>query len=163
MNKRQKGFSTISEILKDSTNRLGIGNNLYRYKLWDLWADIVGAEIAANARPARWYGNTLVVRAQHPAWIQELGFLKSQMIEKIQSVVPKARLKDIRYEVGSLPPMPKIADKTEATICCELDTDEKEFIDCASNEISDPDIREAAKKAMCKSFALMKNHRTRHK
>jgi len=156
MNRNRKGFASIAEILGDAKGRLRIGDNIQRYKIWDLWPDIVGNEVAAHARPARWYGKTLVVRVEHPAWIAELSFLKPQMIEKIRSTVPKASLKDIRYEVGTLPPLPKIADKPKAPICCELDTDEKEFIDQASEEIPDPDIREAAKKAMCKSFALMK-------
>ncbi len=167
MSQKQNSLKSIAEILGDTKGRLRISKHIRRYKLWELWPDIVGREIAAHARPARWYGRTLVVRVEHPAWIQELGFLKPQMIEKICSAVPEAKLKDIKYEVGTLPPMPQIASEQEARKPCKLDEDEKEFIDQASGEISDPEVREAAKKAMNKSFAAIKaqkkDPRIRHK
>lgn len=159
MSKKRNSLKSVAEILDGSSARLKINKGILRYKLWDLWPKIVGPEVAAHARPARWYGRTLVVRVEHPAWIQELGFLKPHMIEKIRSTVPEVKLKDIKYEVGVLPPPTQTAKKAYAPEHRKLDAEEIEFIDQASGEISDPQVREAAKKAMCKSFASLKSYK----
>lgn len=151
MRERSGGPSSISEILCETTNKLRMGDKLKRYSLWDRWPEIVGKDIARHARPVRWRGNVLVVRVEHPTWIQELGFLKPEILEKLRGSLKGAPIKDIRFEIGTLPPMEEQGadEKVEQK---DLTTDEEEFITQASAEIPDPDIREAALRAMSKSF-----------
>jgi predicted nucleic acid-binding Zn ribbon protein len=142
----------IDEILGRTATRLRIADQMRRYKLWERWSGIVGERIAAHARPWRWQGRTLVIRVAHSAWVQELTFLTEQMLQQIRAALPKAKIDQLRYEVGELPALPAQATPFAAAPRPITD-DEREFIEQAAGEIADPEIREAARKAMCRGFA----------
>jgi hypothetical protein len=146
----------IGEILGKASRDLRIDENIRRYGLWEKWSNIVGSEIAAHARPHRWQGHVLVVRVEHPAWIQELSYLKPQIMEKIQSAHIQSKLVDMRFEVGTLPKSPEQVLAEEAPILRPLDAEEEELVKRVTAEIDDPDIREAAAKAMRRSMAVKK-------
>lgn len=145
-------LTTAAEILGKAAGRLKIDEGMRLYRLWDLWPGIVGASLADHARPMRWQGRNLVIRVEHPAWMQELGFLKQQIREKIDGAFPEAKIRAIRFEVGELPSPPKGATKAAARKLRELDEDELEYIEQALGEIDDPDTKEAARRAMIRGF-----------
>ena len=153
MKSRMSRPTPISEVLKEKTSDAHTAERMKRYAIWDRWRSLVGDEVAAHARPARWQGNVLIVRVEHPTWIQELGFLKPQMMERLRGELPKAHINDIRFEVGELPKDPEPESSTQAPPTRKLSESEKDLVHSASAEISDPDIREAAEKAMSKCLS----------
>lgn len=144
---------SIRDVLGKATRGLGIDTNIKRYGLWEKWGGIVGAEIAAHARPFRWQGHVLVVRVKHPAWIQELSYFKPQMLERIRASHPEAELLDIRFEVGELPAYEQAEIGEETLAPRMLSAEEREFIERTAQEIDDPEIREAAERAMRRSMS----------
>lgn len=153
MRKKQKSLIAIADVLAKTTRRAGLHNNMSSYKIWEKWPDITGPSIAQHARPSRWMGKTLVVRVDHPSWMQELSLLKPQMMERIQEAMPRVAPKDIRFEFGELPPLPcsKTSRPGEAELH-NLKDDEVEFIDRAAGQIADGEIRDAARRAMARVF-----------
>jgi hypothetical protein len=156
MREKMRRPVSITEVLGNSAGRPSMADKFRRYGLWNRWPELVGSEVASHSQPARWKGNTLVVRVEHPAWIQELTYLKSQMIASIKEKLPKTPINDIRFEVGKLVNMSDEGGEDEAVEIRELTADEREFVEQASAEIADPDIREAAEKAMSKGMARKK-------
>jgi predicted nucleic acid-binding Zn ribbon protein len=153
MAERMRRPVSITEVLSESAGRSGMADKFRRYGLWNRWPELVGSEVASHSQPARWQGNTLVVRVEHPAWIQELTFLKPQMIASIKEKLPRTPIKEIRFEVGKLVARNEDGEEVEKVEIRELTADEREFVEQATGEISDPDIREAAEKAMSKGMA----------
>lgn len=147
---------TIGDILDRTSRDLRIDTNIKRYALWGKWDEIVGSEVAAHARPYRWQGHVLVVRVEHPAWIQELSYLKPQLLERIRTEHSEAQLVDIRFEVGTLPALEERDTHEEAPSTRALSDEEQEFVTQAVQEICDPEIRKAAEKAMARSMAAKK-------
>lgn len=75
---------------------------LRQYGLFAIWDDVVGDRIAKHAQPLRMMDLTLVVRVDHPTWLQELQMLKPELLRKIHAHVTPKLIRDIRLEVGKI-------------------------------------------------------------
>jgi hypothetical protein len=69
-------------------------------KIWKLWDEAVGAEIANHARPSSIKNGVLVVKVSDSVWLQELGFRAHEIIERINSALQREAIKKIRLRVG---------------------------------------------------------------
>jgi Dna[CI] antecedent, DciA len=152
MRKRFAKPTSIAEVLGRATARLRIGDRMRRYALWEKWRSIVGSSIADHAEPSRWQGRTLVVRVDHPAWMQELGFLKAQIIKGIRKALPRADVQELRFEVGTLTRGGGAAASPPSPARRPPDDEEIALAERAASEIADPDLREIARRAMLRSF-----------
>jgi len=73
---------SLADVLGGASRRIGFGNKLKHMKLMARWEKITGKSIAAHARPARLRGKTLIVRVDQPTWMQELTYLKHEIMER---------------------------------------------------------------------------------
>ena len=151
MRKKGKEPVNIASVLGKSSNALGLEGNIRYYKIWSRWEKIAGKTVAAHARPARIRGQTLIVRVDHSSWMQELSLLTPQIMAKIAEELTGTGPKKIRFELGELPEAPP-KDTCVTTPLRPLNEEEREFIECAANQIADPSIREAAHRAMVRGF-----------
>jgi len=69
-------------------------------KLWKQWADLVGPTVAQNARPAAIKGKLLLVNVSSAPWMQQLQFLKNELIGKLNGAFEKDAVADIRFQIG---------------------------------------------------------------
>ena len=100
--KNSKGFVHIGSVLKGVLKTPGVASNTQLSRIWDVWDDTVGGHIAANAVPAAIKGNLLIVHAESSAWIQQLHFLKQEIIVKINRTLVEELVKDIKFKIGRL-------------------------------------------------------------
>lgn len=70
--------------------------------IWDSWRRSVGAVVGANTRPAAVRGKTLIVHVSNSVWMQELQFLKKDIIKKINSDLKKDFVEEIKFKIGPL-------------------------------------------------------------
>ena len=47
------------------------------------WEEVVGAEVAAHARPRSVVGGELVVAVDHPGWVTQLAFLSATICDRL--------------------------------------------------------------------------------
>lgn len=145
----------IAEILGANSKRLKLRGMGPIFHIGKRWHAIVGDTIALHSHPLKFAGQTLFLIVDHSSWVQELSFLKHQMIEKIRAEFPELRIKDIRFQPGEIP---KICKKYESLGQAEkkLSDDEVEFIERAALQIADSDTRELARKSMSKAFSRVR-------
>ena len=144
---------SLADVLGGASRRIGFGEKLKHMKLMARWEKIAGKAVAKHARPARLRGKVLIVRVDQPTWMQELTFLKHEIMERIREEFKEGAPSDMKLELGELPPWSPTKPEPERAKTRNLDEDEKEFIQIATDEIDDPDIRDAAKKAMTANFS----------
>ncbi len=63
------------------------------------WEAIVGADIAAHARPIELRGGVLVVGVDQPAWATQLGFLRPELLRSVAAAAQADAVTDIRFRV----------------------------------------------------------------
>lgn len=70
-------------------------------RIWHVWPDAVGPEIAENARPAAVKGSLLLVHVSSSTWGHHLQFLKSDLIARLNAALGHPAVQDIKFKVGT--------------------------------------------------------------
>lgn len=71
-------------------------------RIWALWNEAIGPTIAENARPAAFKGQVLLVHVTSSPWMQQLQFLKQDIIQKLNTALGKELVSEIKFKIGSL-------------------------------------------------------------
>lgn len=71
-----------------------------QYALWEQWEQIVGAQLAATARPLRMQDTTLVIAAPNHAWVQQLTFMGPEILQKVQQYLEDGLVTGVRFVVA---------------------------------------------------------------
>lgn len=90
----------LATILQRAIQASRIDVDLDTHRLWQQWKDVVGAAIAENTRPEAIKGKLLLVNVSSAPWMQQLQFLKPELIEKLNESFGKEVVGDIRFKIG---------------------------------------------------------------
>jgi predicted nucleic acid-binding Zn ribbon protein len=143
----------LYDVVQIELTSLGLAERLREAEIWRLWPEVVGQTVAARATPLRIIKGTLTVAVSSGPWKQELTFLKSMMIEKLNERLGGEVVREIilksgqvgRDSVISLPPE-EIPSKKRLT------TRQLSLIDEQSAAIANLETREAFVALMKASF-----------
>lgn len=97
-----KKCAHISGILADLLNQHRRQSGREMNRILELWEDIVGAAIAKNAQPVAYQKRLLFVNVTSSVWIQQLQFLKGDILSRITEVSGEGMVDDIKFRIGSL-------------------------------------------------------------
>ena len=75
----------------------GLSRPLRGWMAIDVWPDVVGERVARRARPTGFQEGRLVVEVDSPAWVSELGYLKRDLIVKINQRLGEAVIREIQF------------------------------------------------------------------
>lgn len=96
-------FTSFQAILQGVAQSQGFDVRLWEYRLQTQWKDIVGEVLAAHTWPARIRFRKLFIAVETTVWLHQLTYLKSTLMEKIQSQTSNLYLKDIVFRIGEIP------------------------------------------------------------
>lgn len=99
MQKKKNGFLPLNQILKKQLHQLADGKFKNTFSLEEKWKSIVGEMVAQNAKVLYIKGKVLHVGVKNSAWKCELGFMRQNLLDKIQANLPQAQVQDIRFKV----------------------------------------------------------------
>jgi len=101
--KKNKNFSHIGTLINNVLNTCRKERpDSEMTRIWALWDETMGVTIAENARPEAFKGQLLVVQVTNSPWMQQLQFLKKDIIQKLNSALGKELVKDIKFKIGSM-------------------------------------------------------------
>ena len=103
-NESRGALDALSGIIGLVANHKGWRDRFLRARLWDVWEEVTGPDIARSAWPDRFQGkDTLIVRVSDSIWMQQLSFIKQRILDKLNAGLPgNARLKNMRFELGDV-------------------------------------------------------------
>jgi hypothetical protein len=162
MRNKRKNLQHFGEALSGS-NRGGLTRKLRRYEPWRCWTDIVGPSLAQHTSPAGWRGATLVINVEHSAWMQELQFMKRDLIAKINETCPNTKLKDIRFQIGKIEGSVQQDTAGNTHTLPALGESEKDFARDTARPVTDDETRETIRRLIEKDLSLKKNKRLKSK
>lgn len=87
----------VKDAIDAVVQQLGLGTRLKQYDVLDLWPEIVGEQIAGIARAERIDRGVLTVRVSRATWRNELLFLKSDLLAKINKQMNGEIVHDIIF------------------------------------------------------------------
>lgn len=147
---RRNVLTSLRAILKGAARSLGVERAAYAALIEEMWSEIVGATAAAHSRPAGLRGGVLLAEAEAGVWAQELSAQRGRYAAEINRLLGAQAVTEIRFRqvagwtARESPPGNGGTEGTEY----ELSAEEIAAVDLAAGQIADPEVREAARKAM---------------
>jgi len=71
------------------------------HQVFEKWQTLVGKEISRHAQPNRYRGKVLWVDVSDSVWLQQLQFLKNDLLLKLNRSLPNEEVEDIRFQLSS--------------------------------------------------------------
>ena len=144
----------VRSIVEETIQALGIDAPIKNYSLFGAWKEIVGETIALQTQPRSLRNQILFIDVSHSTWIQQLQFLKPQLLEKLNAFLGEPQIKDIRFRLGkisspSLPSSPSPVWPKEP-----LDKGTLDRMDQLLWKIDDKEMREGLRNILIKGAKL---------
>jgi len=151
----------IKRILNATLRKLGLEKRIKECAILSFWNDAVGESIALHTKPLKVYDGRMTVLVESPSWTQELTFLKSGIMERLNSTIGKKVIKDIYFKIGEINPAPlqrggvkkSFPEERKETIDLErvkLDREKRRKIEESLKKIEDPEIKKILKNFLTK-------------
>jgi len=97
---RKSKILKVDDILPVVIKRLGIGKQLEEYEVLRKWEKIVGKTVAKRVKPWKIEKGILYLKIKNPMWMQEICTQKKRMIERINKIMEKKMVKEIKILRG---------------------------------------------------------------
>lgn len=94
---RKENIQTLGDALKHLVQSLGIEKQVEQYKIFDVWNEVVGQQVAKVAQPERLQNGILIVNVNNAPWRNELTFRKREILEKIHERTNSDSITDIKF------------------------------------------------------------------
>lgn len=70
--------------------------------LVQVWQKMAGPPISDNAKPFAIKGSLLLVHVSSSAWLHQLRFLKTELLDKLNHELKSGHIDDIKFKIGPL-------------------------------------------------------------
>lgn len=100
MKKKSAPLTHISVSLTKIINNLNKTPNTQLKEVWDIWNNITKGPVADNSKPAIIKGKTLYINVSSSPWLQQLQFLKDDILEKLNNNSKNITFEKITFKIG---------------------------------------------------------------
>ncbi len=87
----------IREILDDLTRSMGLKRRMDEERAIMCWGEVVGERVRGHTKPLKVRRGMLFVEVKSPVWMNELVFLKGEIISKLNSRLKCKVVNDIVF------------------------------------------------------------------
>lgn len=113
-----------------------------------LWPKAVGSKIAAQTRPDSLRNGTLFVKTVSSVWVQQLHFMREEILNKINQLLTKPVINEIRFVVGYSLVQGKNQEHESAVKKTVLKKRDREMIAECTDALDDRELASVLKKVM---------------
>lgn len=97
------GPQPLKAILPELLARRGYTASLAMEEREQAWQDVVDGRFAARCMPGALQRGVLEIFVGDSVTLQELTFMKDELLHALQARLPQQQIREIRFRVGSLP------------------------------------------------------------
>jgi predicted nucleic acid-binding Zn ribbon protein len=149
----------IRSILERTLKGLELDGQVKAYSIWGAWKEIVGESVASQTQPRIIRNKILFVDVSHSTWIQQLQFLKTTLLEKINAFLGEPLIQDIRFHLGKIS-SPSLLSMEESWQRENLDEETAKRIEELLERITDGETRKVLRNVLV-GGAKVERHRER--
>ncbi|MDP3939963.1 MAG: DUF721 domain-containing protein [Deltaproteobacteria bacterium] len=102
--KKIRAFRPAREVLEAVLDRLKLTQSVREHRVFEIWDAAVGPQVAAHARPQSIAKGVLRVRVDHNTWLQQLTYMKSVLLDKLNAQLGEGTLADLDLRLGKIAP-----------------------------------------------------------
>ncbi len=142
----QNKLYSLGDILFPLLKRRGLSYKIEENKLFKLWPDAVGEKISQQTKPDALRNATLFVKTTSPIWIQQLHFMKDEIMMRLNNICGKNIVKEIRFSIGYIAE-DNVPSSTKNNQAFLQDRDKKMIAACTKS-LSDPELASIFRRVM---------------
>lgn len=149
----------VGDILQDTLKRRHIPIDCRDQEIVTGWEKTVGPAVSQQTRPEKIRNRTLYLKVSSSIWMQQLQFMKAELIEKVNAALGKDAVDNIFFNVGVIEPAPSKPAKKEFRLNEKdfpLKPRDKRIIQESLAGIKDPELGKAIERAMRKGIIRRK-------
>jgi hypothetical protein len=161
-------LTALRQLLRGAARALGVERAAYTALIEEAWPAVVGPEAAAHSRPVDLRAGVLIAAVDPGMWMQELSARRGGFVAEINRRLGAGVVTEIRFTprmqspVTSPPAAPAapaaVAPAAGEVTADDVTADELAAVERIVAEIADPEVREAARRAMRSQAAWRKRH-----
>ena len=87
----------VGGVLGRVLQRLGLSREMTGWQAVAAWPELVGPRVASHARAVAFRDGTLHVEVEGSAWMQELGYLKRDLVRRINQQLGSENVREVRF------------------------------------------------------------------
>lgn len=136
---RMRRPASVTDLLGSILRGTPAELRLKEGRIWEVWDEAIGKKIAAHAQPVAFREGTLTVHVDSGPWLQQLTYLKKDLIAKVNEALDEDLVKELHMKAGkvkSAAPKPQQAVKRR-----KLSEDEQAWIKEQAQAVDDPELR----------------------
>lgn len=119
-----------------------VEKRLHELRIWQVWAEAVGPQIATKAKPAGIRDGILTIKVSSSSWMQQLSLMKPDIIAQLNILAGEQLVHDILFKSGRVDPL-KEAPPWEKPSPRPLTKEEELWIEEKSAVLDDPELKNA--------------------
>lgn len=98
-NRKSSTLDSAASVLQTlmQSGKSPLAEQFIRWKLWNSWEEVVGAEMAKNSLPVGYLKGTLYIWVNSSARMQEMTFLVRPLLKKVNEFGGKNWVRNIRF------------------------------------------------------------------
>ena len=148
-----KKLQHVSDILRSVLQKKGIPLNLENQRMARAWDSAVGPRIAAQTRPDTIRRGILFVRVSNSVWMQQLHYLKQEIIEKVNRTLGEEVIGNLFFTIGDVSlRRPSRADATPTPQVRPLREREKKMVEEWIASVTDAELRDIMRRMVTKGI-----------
>lgn len=109
----------------------------------------LGPPFTQHAEPVHLRAGVLSLVVDDSTWLTEMTFLQPELIGRINQLIGREVVKEIRLRLGKLSPKKKVRERA---LPPKVSRENAERIDAWAEQIKDPAVRDAMKRAAAWAF-----------
>ena len=150
--RRQKDLLKLGDVLQRTLKRREVFVPFEDRKLLEIWRQSVGPQIATRTHPENIRRGTLFVKVATSVWMQQLQYMKKEIIEKMNRLHGGETVQNIRFVIGEIPSRPA-GEKRDERPGPDLDArsltdDDKKEIASSLSVVGDAELRDIMKRVI---------------
>lgn len=152
-------LTSLKALLQAAAKSLGVERAAYAALIAQMWPEVAGAEAAAESRPVGLRGGVLLVETSTGLWAQELSARRGILTDQINRRLGAGVVQEMRVRQGAGPfgrQAPQNVERSAEEP--ELTPGELAGIEQVLTEIVDPELQDAARRAMIAQYKWRKKH-----
>ena len=92
-------MEAISGVLSRVLRQMGLASELEGWRAVEEWPRLVGPRVSRHTRALGFHEGTLRVEVEGSAWMHELGFLKRDLIRRINHDLGTEFVRDVKFVI----------------------------------------------------------------
>lgn len=132
----------VSDLLDSAFSGKPVQKRLRDLKVWQVWEEAVGTQIASKASPATMRNGVLTLKVKSSAWMQQLSLMKHELISHLNSAIGEQIVSELVFKQGIIdkfheePPEPAPEKR-------KLSKHEKESLEKIVSPVKEQELRDA--------------------